>query len=389
MNRNRYPLLWLLMSAALSSGCDGNDLPIFGPADQTQQKILSGRFLDSAVTNLDYHTPSRSGTTDSRGRFEFQQGETVTFAIGGVTLGGAEGQAIVTPVNLDLTTTASTTTPWVQNIARFLLALDQDGNPGNGIMISDAVKTAAKGWSAVDFTSADFDTEIADILASAGTADGRSATLPANGEAREHLENSIYCSYGGAFSGNYSFSSGSSGQWILSVDPQDGGIGGFLIDNSGNNYLLNGKLNPDSSSSFTATADGAPSDAIPPWDGVITASGVMTANNGAIEGQKRYLELPAGTSGDIYQGYVAKGDLQIITDVYAITFAIDGSNFTGTAFSLLNQKYSNLQLVSISGNTIQFSLDGTLLLGGGLGAGNDINIANGDENMRGTVCRVQ
>jgi len=117
--------------------------------DPSQPTIPSGVFLDSAVQGLSYSTPTQQGITDENGEFDFLDGEIVTFSIGGIVLGSGTAKTIMTPV--DLVASASThTDPEVTNISRFLQTLDDDGDPSNGILITEAVRTAAAG-NAINF----------------------------------------------------------------------------------------------------------------------------------------------------------------------------------------------------------------------------------------------
>ena len=52
----------------------------------------------------------------------------VTFSVGGVALGTVAAEEVITPV--DLVPDGTTDTPAVQNIVRFLMMLDDDGDPG-------------------------------------------------------------------------------------------------------------------------------------------------------------------------------------------------------------------------------------------------------------------
>src|SRR5262245_58756074 len=52
---------------------------------------LYGRFEAGTVTGLRYTTPSGTGLTGTDGTFRYRAGETVTFSIGGITLGSAPG----------------------------------------------------------------------------------------------------------------------------------------------------------------------------------------------------------------------------------------------------------------------------------------------------------
>ncbi|WP_193771145.1 putative Ig domain-containing protein, partial [Candidatus Magnetaquicoccus inordinatus] len=126
------------------------------PLPAPKLNLSHGVFLDSAVAGIHYSTPTHSGVTDATGGFSFRPGETVTFSVAGVVIGsvsmGADGKLpIVTP---DLLAKAATADETLQhnvavNIVRLLQTLDLDGNPANGIALSDELlANAAK----IDFT---------------------------------------------------------------------------------------------------------------------------------------------------------------------------------------------------------------------------------------------
>lgn len=126
------------LSLAACGGGDGGD----GAPDTT----ISGRFLDAAVEGLSYRTTKWEGLTDGEGRFTCDAGETIRFSVGNIVLGSAPAKEILTPVDLVAGATDERH-PWVVNRTRFLVTLDQDGDPENGITLSDAAHEAAVGWS--------------------------------------------------------------------------------------------------------------------------------------------------------------------------------------------------------------------------------------------------
>lgn len=156
---------WLALSASvfLISACGGGGgsgtPPTVPPSPST------GVFVDSAVSGLHYQTPTRSGTTNALGEYDYLPGETVTFSIGGIILGSALGGPVVSPLTL-VSGATDATDPVVTNIVRLLMSLDDDGDPSNGIAISATTVTAATGLS-IDFTSADLaaDTGMVSLLA--------------------------------------------------------------------------------------------------------------------------------------------------------------------------------------------------------------------------------
>lgn len=100
---------------------------------------MTGQFVDSPVGGLEY-LRSNKGTelylTNDNGEFRYQEGETVTFKIGQLTLGSAKGGATISP--RDIASEAGSI-----NVARVLQTLDDDGDPTNGITISADVRNKA------------------------------------------------------------------------------------------------------------------------------------------------------------------------------------------------------------------------------------------------------
>jgi hypothetical protein len=117
----------------------------------------TGVFIDSAVEGLHYVTATQSGTTNSSGEYNYIPGETVTFSIGGIVLGTTPASGVVTPLSI-VPNALSADNVQVNNIVRFLLSLDIDGDPSNGISISSDV-TAVAADVVVDFSANDLSVE--------------------------------------------------------------------------------------------------------------------------------------------------------------------------------------------------------------------------------------
>ncbi|MDO6694671.1 hypothetical protein Q4574_15345 [Aliiglaciecola sp. 3_MG-2023] len=116
-------------------------------------ELIEGVFLDSAVEGLQYTTGTTSGITDDEGTFLYSEGDTVTFSIGNIQLGTVTGDAIVSPYSFATTNS----TDIAINIARFLQTLDLDGDPSNGIEISENVRLEAENYTiSFDIASAAF-----------------------------------------------------------------------------------------------------------------------------------------------------------------------------------------------------------------------------------------
>jgi hypothetical protein len=139
----------VLLLAACGSDDSAPTVDI-APAEET---LLTGVFVDSAVEGIFYETATQSGTTNSLGEYNYLSGETVTFSIGAIVLGAAPASGVVTPLSI-VPDAVSADNLQVNNIVRFLLSLDSDGDPDNGISISSDITTAAAD-TVVDFSVAD------------------------------------------------------------------------------------------------------------------------------------------------------------------------------------------------------------------------------------------
>jgi len=207
---------------------DGSDIGSSG--------VGVGQFKDSNTQGLNYVSGDLSGVTLEDGTFEFVEGGTVTFSVGGVALGTTEGKTVVTPV--DLVSGGSSSSPAVQNIARFLMTLDSNGDPADGITISPAVQAAAVDWQPLTFDAGSFDTDLSASLAAANAADPSNAGTRINTSAvaaQNHLESTLLCSYAGAYEGT--FSGDDYGDFGILVDATSGEVRGVAYSELYNELL--------------------------------------------------------------------------------------------------------------------------------------------------------
>ena len=123
----------LLALVACGGDSDNDNGGSAGPATRT------GTFVDSPVAGLDYAgTDGAAGVTNDAGQFQYQDGETLTFSLGDLPLGSAEGAQQLTP--LTITEGADTAEDdSVSNKLVLLQTLDQDGDLNNGIQITEAI----------------------------------------------------------------------------------------------------------------------------------------------------------------------------------------------------------------------------------------------------------
>lgn len=192
-------------------GSNGGSTPTPTPSPQT----ATGRFIDTVVEGLEYSSGDQSGITSDSGSFTYEVGEDVTFSVGTVELGTVEGSELITPVDL---VGGDSDTLEVQNIVRFLLMLDSDGNSSNGITISAEVRGIAENWLQPDFTTDLLDGELASITADVMAVDNRLPVLPSPAEAKDHLEATLSCLASGIFAGT--FSGTDEGTFVLWVQHQ-------------------------------------------------------------------------------------------------------------------------------------------------------------------------
>ncbi len=112
--------------------------------------IQVATFIDAPVSGLEYSSSSTSGLTASdyldeagylvkqAGNFEFVPGEIMSFFAGNLLFGTVEMRKGMTEIRpTDLIPGADTTDPRVVRMLQALQSLDSDGDPSNGINISD------------------------------------------------------------------------------------------------------------------------------------------------------------------------------------------------------------------------------------------------------------
>ncbi len=190
-------------------------------------KVLSGVFKDSNVSGLAFESRGEKGITDEKGAFTYEDKRDVTFSIGGVEIGSGVGKAVMTPI--DLVANGSLTNPEVVNKIRFLMMLDKDNKPSNGIQISEKVQEKAKTWTSVDFKGGVFPSENVQTIRNEATVeDGVAHSIPESDVAIAHLKTTLLCANAGAYAGSYTGTK--SGKLALMVDPVTGEVRGSAYD---------------------------------------------------------------------------------------------------------------------------------------------------------------
>lgn len=121
------------------------------------EPTLTGIIVNGVVGGLRFETPTQSGLTNDSGEFVYLEGETVTFSIGDIALGSTLATAEVSPFDLvqsappvtesemraELNNNAVNGFDIIANISLFLVSLDNDKNPDNGLDLTGWDETLA------------------------------------------------------------------------------------------------------------------------------------------------------------------------------------------------------------------------------------------------------
>ena len=329
-----------------------------GESDSPNNAITTaiGQFKDSNTAGISYISGNQSGVTGSDGSFTYETGNTITFSLGGITLGTSNGKSIITPV--DLVSGSSSSTVEVQNIARFLMMLDDDGDPSNGINISPSVQTTAETWTQIDFSTTDLSTELTSIISEAVASDGGTHALPDASAAKAHLETTLLCSYAGAYTGT--FTGNDNGNFGLLVDVSDGNVKGVAYSTTFDQYITLSGTTPisyDQNVTFVSgnTTSGATFDGQFTSVDAITGSWQNSPDSGSFSGSR--------IGGAINAAYRFTGNYTG-ADFGLFSFDVSNSdNVTGIAYSVAGDESFTIS-GSVSGTTLTASTStGTAITG--------------------------
>jgi len=122
-------LLTSLIATAILSfiGCGSSGGSSYLPPENTTQ---TGNLVDAPIEGLKYTTPTHSGFTDANGKFEYEEGELVTFYLGNLPLATIPAKKLITPLTLAGDINLNSISTKAIAIARILQSLDSDqANP--------------------------------------------------------------------------------------------------------------------------------------------------------------------------------------------------------------------------------------------------------------------
>lgn len=269
---------------ALLSACGGSS---GGGSSTPEPETLSGVFIDSPVQGLSWISGELSGTTDTDGTFQYVDGDSVQFLIGDILLGETLGDAVITPLDLvDGAQDINNST--VLNIVKFLMTIDNNSDPSNGITITNTVADLASGET-VDFSlsSSDFEnsSEIQILISSLSSAtDAGARTIVSTSEAQLHIGDSVKDLLTGTYSGTYA--GDVSGTWTGTLSTS-GTLTGTATDSSGETANLSGTVSVDGSGATEFESSGGAT------DGTIFSGTFDT--NGTASGTWNWFDEESGT----------------------------------------------------------------------------------------------
>ncbi|MCU7932099.1 MAG: hypothetical protein KZQ90_14955 [Candidatus Thiodiazotropha sp. (ex Codakia rugifera)] len=357
--------LFSFFSLLLLISCGGGG---GGGGGSTTPTTATGVFKDNNVTGVTYTSGAQSGTTGSDGSFIYETGQPVSFNLGNVTLGSATGKSVITPI--DLVPGGSSSSTEVLNLVRFLLMLDTDGDPSNGITVSSAVQAIAENWSAVDFTTGNLSSELVTIISDASSADGTSHTLPTTNTAQNHLETTLRCVRAGAYSGT--FSGDDSGPFGVLVDASTGLLSGFAYSAFDGLLSLSGSTAVSFDQSATFISGDVSSGAT--FSGQFTSPNSLsgnwnlssTAESGSFSGSR----IGGATNASYrFTGSFASNAGSPVASNGLFTFDVDNSdNVTGVAHTVYASDGTENETVSFTGSLTGSSLVAQIMDGNAVDA---------------------
>lgn len=248
--KNISPLMATLLIPLLAA-CNGGGSDSEATSTQDADTTSQGVFLDSAVEGVRYESGDLTGFTDSNGTFEYENQTPVSFYIGDILIGSADPASVLTPVEL-VEGANDQSHPTVSNICQFIQTLDDDGNPDNGITITNLQRDLAEGKT-VDFAQSisafaadgNVQTIISELtnITSAGPRSMVSAT-----SAQNHFEQTLLTLLAGDYSGTYG--GDDNGNWEVTINDA-GGIVGTGQSNAYGSFNIAGTVGSSGQADFT------------------------------------------------------------------------------------------------------------------------------------------
>ena len=140
----------LFITVLFFIGCGGGSSSSSDTSSDPQ--TITGVLLDSAISGVTYSCDSTTNITDTDGKFTCPINSTVSFTIGGISLGSitltsAQNLQQITPAKLYGLENDNITDVRILNFIQFIQSLDTDNNATNGIDISSSTRDDLVGYS--------------------------------------------------------------------------------------------------------------------------------------------------------------------------------------------------------------------------------------------------
>lgn len=362
----------------LLSGCGG------GSGNGNRPVVLNGVFKDSSVSGLSYLSGNQKGVTGQNGEFKYEENGNITFSIGGVNLGTTKAKNVMTPK--DLVVDGEVDTPEVLNKVRFLMMLDKDNKPENGIQISPRVQQKAKSWEAIDFKNGFPSEKAFNMVTEASVADGLTHAFPSVEDAKTHFTHTLdviksteRCVDAGVFTGSYSGTE--QGNIVFILDPVTGDIKGSLFNTAQSGNHIPVAINKETPINYETQSR----DFISLSTSGLRFTGALKAGNNAVQGSwvdkddttKKgtfAAQRIAGNSGANFR-YTALYQGNSNNDLGAVMIDAVGNHISGKMFNvktattldisggIANEQFANTKLSdggAVTGFITESSLNGTI-----------------------------
>jgi hypothetical protein len=253
MNLNAaLKMVLMVLGMIVLISCGGGGGASSEGGGQKGNSPIAAQFVDSYVQGLQYKTATQNGTTNANGTFYYLSGETVSFYVGDILIGSmlVNGKEIITPFDL-VPGAKNIDDPVIGNILRFLITLDDNSNPDDGINILPDVSALAMGLS-LDFTmTTGFDAAASTILST--ITGGAKTALVDYSVVQTHFTNTLVAYLEGDYSGTYT-GSGDNGSWTIAIDAL-GNITGTSTSSTTIEIInLTGTLNDNASFTLSGTS---------------------------------------------------------------------------------------------------------------------------------------
>lgn len=178
-----------------------------GGGSSVDSTVKTGYFIDSAVSGLEYSCGSINGISGEDGSFLYEKGKPVTFKIGRMVLGSViVNHQRVFPIDL-ISGATDESNPNATLMAQILQTLDSDGDPSNGISITESTRKAITQSIEVATNDPSQTSEAIHQLLAAATANrttGPATVLVEEATAKTHMKSNLLKEYVGEWSGKFS-----------------------------------------------------------------------------------------------------------------------------------------------------------------------------------------